>query len=91
MCIRDSYGPDEYYDLQQDPNEEQNLIDAPARAPRIRALKQQMEAWFARYADPAMDGRHERVSGNGQLDRAGLYAEGRQNYEPLGYEMKLDV
>ena len=85
------YGPDEYYDLQQDPNEEQNLIDAPARAPRIRALKQQMEAWFARYADPAMDGRHERVSGNGQLDRAGLYAEGRQNYEPLGYEMKLDV
>ena len=53
--------------------------------------QQQMEAWFARYADPAMDGRHERVSGNGQLDRAGLYAEGRQNYEPLGYEMKLDV
>ena len=85
------YGPDEYYDLKGDPGEERNLIDAPEHALRIRELKRQLEAWFARYADPAIDGRHERVSGNGQLDRAGVYAEGRQNYEPLGHTLKLEV
>lgn len=85
------YGPDEYYDLKGDPGEERNLIDAPEHALRIRELKRQLEAWFARYADPAIDGRHERVSGNGQLDRAGVYAEGLQNYEPLGHTLKLEV
>ena len=85
------YGPDEYYEMKNDPGEEENRIDSPACVERIWELKRQMEAWFARYADPALDGRNERVSGNGQLDRAGLYAQGRKNYEPLGHTLEMYV
>lgn len=85
------YGPDEYYDLKNDPQEEVNLIDDPGCAERVRRLKCQMEEWFARYVDPAMDGRSERVSGNGQIDRAGRFAEGRKNYETLEHAVEMKV
>ncbi|MEQ2519899.1 sulfatase-like hydrolase/transferase [Ruthenibacterium sp. CLA-JM-H11] len=91
LIVRYPYGPDEYYDLEQDPGEEENRIDDRRCALRIQQLRRRMERWFARYADPAMDGRMERVSGNGQLDRAGLKAEGRPNYAPLGHEARWKV
>ena len=85
------YGPDEYYDLKNDPQEDANLIDDPGCTERVRRLKHQMEEWFARYVDPAMDGRSERVSGNGQIDRAGRFAEGRKNYETLDHTVEMKV
>jgi len=85
------YGPDEFYDLQADPGETKNLIDLPEYAQRIGQRRHQMESWFARYVDPARDGTHERVSGNGQVHLAGLAAGGRTNYEPLGHTAAIDV
>lgn len=77
------YGPDEYYDLLADPGEEHNLVDCAEKAPRIARLRADMEAWFARYADPALDGLAQRVSGNGQLAPVGRPSAG-EAFSPLG-------
>lgn len=60
-------GPDELYDLRTDPGEEQNRIDDPACADVIAAMREEMDAWFDRYVDPAFDGTKENVRGKGQL------------------------
>jgi choline-sulfatase len=70
------YGPHELYDLTNDPDERDNLVDDPARADRVRALKAGLEAWFVRYVDPALDGTHEAVTGKGQLGLAGPAGKG---------------
>ena len=44
----------------------------------IRALRAELQQWFVRWADPALDGGREPVTGMGQLCRAGIYAEGRE-------------
>jgi arylsulfatase A-like enzyme len=49
-------GPNELWDLVNDPNERNNLIEDPAQLPRIKDLKEQMEAWFDEYVDPDLDG-----------------------------------
>ncbi|WP_320959187.1 hypothetical protein [Hungatella effluvii] len=36
--------------------------------------------WFYRYADPAMDGAREGVTGHGQLRRPGIYSEGKEAF-----------
>ena len=60
-------GPDELYDLVNDPGERDNRIDEPA----LQALRQAMQArlthWFDCYVDPALDGSREDVRGGGQL------------------------
>ena len=73
-------GPDELYDLANDPGEAANLIDAPEHADRIVELSAHMKDWFARYVDPAMDGTHEPCTGCGQIDLAGPAAQGRKNF-----------
>ncbi len=85
LVYRYPYGEDEYYDLTNDPDEENNLIDSTEHKERIWQLKQKMQNWFDKYTDPNMDGRLERVSGNGQLDKAGMNAGKMQNYEPCTY------
>ena len=52
-------GPNELYGLVHDPDERRNLIDDPAHAPRIRSLRADLEAWFARYVIPEKDGLKE--------------------------------
>jgi len=52
-------GPNELYDLINDPDERQNLADAPTQAARVRELRGEMEAWFARYVIPEKDGLKE--------------------------------
>ncbi|MDY4519344.1 MAG: sulfatase-like hydrolase/transferase [Candidatus Spyradocola sp.] len=74
------YGPDELYHLADDPGEEHNLIDRPETAEVQRALRAELQQWFVRWADPALDGGREPVTGMGQLCRAGIYAEGREVY-----------
>ena len=85
------YGPDEYYDLSVDPEEENNLINAVDTQERILFLKHQMESWFEKYTDPDRDGRLEGVTGNGQLGLAGRYSTQNRAYEPLGYEHHIRV
>ena len=61
-------GPDELYDLVNDPEEYVNRIDDPAQRERIREMDSRLTEWFRRYADPALDGSREQVRGRGQLD-----------------------
>ena len=60
-------GANELWDLRNDPDERHDLIDDPAQNPRIREMRETMEAWFARYVDPEVDGLKQDVTGLGQL------------------------
>ncbi|MCX7048249.1 MAG: sulfatase-like hydrolase/transferase [Candidatus Sumerlaeota bacterium] len=72
------YGPHEFYDLRRDPDEKHNLIDDANSQKTILRLRDQMENWFLRYVNPAMDGVRQPVTGKGQLDRVGVIpAEGK--------------
>lgn len=62
-------GPDELYDLAQDPDETTNLIEMPAHQGIRSELGAQLESWFDRHGDPEHDGRQFPVAGPGQLDR----------------------
>lgn len=61
---RHGYAHDELWDLVNDPDERENLIDVPSQAARVRELKGEMEEWFARYVVPEHDGLKERDSGD---------------------------
>ena len=74
LVLRYPYGPNELYDLRQDPQEETNLYDQPAQQERILAMSREMDEWFRRWADPAFDPRCEAVTGTGQHCRPGTYA-----------------
>ena len=74
------YGPHELYNLEEDPDEHTNLIDSPACREIEAALRAEMEAWFLRYTDPALDGRHEPVTGKGQLGLIGPEGRGEINF-----------
>jgi choline-sulfatase len=50
------YGPNELYDLAEDPGEEKNLVEEPEHAVRIERMREDLEGWFVRHADPAVDG-----------------------------------
>jgi arylsulfatase A-like enzyme len=67
-------GSDELYDLHDDPEERENLVDNVARRSLVAELKATLEDWFARHADPGRDGAEEPVSGNGQT---GLVGQGK--------------
>ena len=64
-------GPDELYDLVNDPDERENRIDDPDRQSLVAGMKGQLVAWFDRYARPELDGRHLGVKGMGQLHPVG--------------------
>ena len=74
LVLRYPDGPDEFYDLARDPDEEHNLYGQPQCEERIAALRRELEAWFDRYADPGFDARQEAVTGTGRHDRPGSYA-----------------
>ena len=59
-------GPNELYDLENDPDERANLADDAGYAGRRRSLRGELEGWFERYADPDRDGWTRPVSGAGQ-------------------------
>jgi arylsulfatase A-like enzyme len=60
-------GPNELWDLVNDPDERQNLIDLPAQVSRIREMQVMLDEWFARYVDPDVDGLKQDVTALGQL------------------------
>ncbi len=57
---------DELYDLVNDPEERENLIDRPEHAARVDQMRARLGAWFERYVDPAFDGSKLPVTGCGQ-------------------------
>ena len=60
-------GPDELYDLVQDPNEEVNLVDDQANENTCQNLVEELNTWFEKYVDPKHDGLKAKVFGRGQL------------------------
>ncbi len=67
-------GPHEFYDLVADPEERRNRLEDPECRQRIRAMREEMEQWFARYVVPERDGADLGVEGWGQV---GTCAEAR--------------
>ncbi len=74
------YGPHELYDLVHDLDERENLIDQSKHQLVVERLKEDLETWFVRYADPMRDGSREAVMGRGQLDIVGPAAKGRKRF-----------
>ena len=68
-------GPNELYDLANDPLETRNLLDdgtdATAYDNRAASLLAELETWYERYVDPRMDGAKNNVTGRGQIGLAG--------------------
>ncbi len=60
-------GPDELYDLVNDPDERHNRAADPDQADRIASLRARLETWFERYANPELDGRFLDIKGMGQF------------------------
>ena len=48
-------GPDELYDMINDPGERHNLVGNPHCEARIRELRTRIDAFFTQYADPEFD------------------------------------
>jgi choline-sulfatase len=60
-------GPDEMYDLVNDPGERRNLADDPACAAPAGELRARLEEWFGTFAVPSRDGARLPVTGKGQM------------------------
>ena len=67
LVLRYPDGPDELYDLREDPGEDRNLYGLPEYETVRRALAARLGDWFQRYVDPRFDGSKEAVRGKGQL------------------------
>ena len=64
-------GPNELYDLVNDPDERANRAHDPEQQRRIRELRGRLESWFAEQATAERDGRNLPVAGGGQLRPVG--------------------
>jgi len=53
------------YHLAHDPDERDNLADRADHEATRRKLDAALQEWFVRYVDPALDGTHEPVTGEG--------------------------
>ena len=65
-------GPDELYNLVNDPRENENLIDDPRHREVCRDMRQRLSGWFERYVKADLDGANlTECRGSGQLNRLG--------------------
>ncbi|WP_423799788.1 sulfatase-like hydrolase/transferase [Neobacillus sp. SAB-20_R2A] len=74
------YGPHELYDLVNDPDEKNNLIDVPQLNDIVSKMRERLDEWFFQFVDPAIDGAREPVFGNGQILLAGIKSKGKKSY-----------
>lgn len=58
---------DEFYDLEKDPGEKDNLIKEKKHRQDIKNLKGELDEWFRVYGTRHYDGRRYKVLGHGQL------------------------
>ena len=85
------YGPHELYDLVNDPDERENVVDDAKYEVEVVEMKAGLEEWFARYADPLLDGRVEPVTGKGQLGLAGPAGKGARNFSDDWHYLPEDL
>ena len=76
------YGPNELYDLQEDPGERRNLLLAGNEKDEEigRSMNYELEQWFINYVNPEIDGAKEPVFGSGQIGLAGLWSKGEVSH-----------
>jgi len=74
------YGPHELYNLRDDPDERNNLIDDESEDNIKVSMKAMLDDWFARYVYPDVDGAREAVYGKGQLALAGPAGRGAKAF-----------
>jgi arylsulfatase A-like enzyme len=74
------FGAHELFDLVNDPDEENNLIDGENHHAVREELQAKLDAFFVRYADPERDGSREAVMGRGQLNIVGPAAKGVKRF-----------
>jgi len=85
------YGPNELYDLINDPGERFNLLNENRYfiygpdfiEEKVAEMKGLMEKWFDKYADKERDGKTEPVCGRGQLMKIGPEAKGHLTFHPV--------
>lgn len=75
------YGEHELYDMINDPEEENNIIDNPAFKNIREQLLSKLTKWYVKYADPAYDGKCEPVTGKGQLYHVGVASDGKRSFD----------
>lgn len=69
FVYRAVYGPHELYDLENDPDEEQNLIDDPAYRDLRNQLFVRLREWFDQFGCGPYDATRFPVDGDGQMNR----------------------
>lgn len=76
------YGPDELYDLAEDPDERFNLLlSGDAGNVKIKnRMNDELERWFLKYVNPEIDGAKEAVYGSGQINLAGVWSHGEDSH-----------
>lgn len=75
------HGPNQLYDLKNDPKEYHNLIDDPKQQERINRMKYELDQWFVKYVDPNHDATKDDNVGKGQIYLNGTYSGGRQSFK----------
>lgn len=86
-CYLDQTG--ELYNLREDPDEERNLAQLPEYQSRVEQMKQDMDAWFARYVCPEYDALQYPVNGEGQMNVASQWYCGEKVFvTTTGEEIK---
>jgi len=70
LTRRHPYGPDEFYDIENDPDEKENLIHFPEHGPQIKELTAQLKDFFAKYADPKYDRWRDGATKGGDILKA---------------------
>ncbi len=74
------YGPNELYNVREDPDEAHNRVGEKGAARRVFEMKAALEEWFGRYSDPELDGSRLPVIGRGQSGPAGSGGRGRNPF-----------
>ena len=87
---RFNYGPNELYDIKNDPGEQHNLAGEMSSRKIEKELHDQLMEWFSRYADPRRDGARELVTGSGQLGLCGVEANGKKAFSSSRVEAIVD-
>ena len=74
-------GPNELFDMVNDPDERTSLAEETEQAPRVRAMRNLLEDWFDAYAAPEHDGKGLGVTGFGQVSKlSGEAAADRERF-----------
>ena len=77
------YGPHEFYDLVNDPNEHINLINDNNKKEILTSLRAMLQDWFIKFTNPKFNGVHEAVTGLGQINLAGPENHGVSAFEDI--------